>query len=151
MFSYFDFGHVFIQSLSEDLAFTVYKDAFILHFSMFSLCLLYVFLEPLTGKVWGLDNFEPYPALLVNSEAKKYKIVLLQHRDLLEKLFDGLSATGDFAWSSVMASIPSSTQQSKYVPLPDDITLMIHKFPSLELIILGMVRPFLLMMPPSVQ
>ncbi|KAF6149706.1 hypothetical protein GIB67_017439 [Kingdonia uniflora] len=37
----------------------------------------------------------------VNSEAKKYKIAPLQHRDLLEKLFDGLSATGDFAWSLV--------------------------------------------------
>ncbi|KAF6136702.1 hypothetical protein GIB67_018705 [Kingdonia uniflora] len=37
----------------------------------------------------------------VSSEAKKYKTAPLQHRDLLEKLFDGLSATGDFAWSSV--------------------------------------------------
>ncbi|KAF6137223.1 hypothetical protein GIB67_030987 [Kingdonia uniflora] len=123
MFSYFDFGHVFIWSLSEDLAFTVYKDAFIVHFSMFSLCLLYLFSEPLTGKVWGLDKFEPYPALLVNSEAKKYKITPLQHKDLLEKLFDGLSATGDFTWSSGIASIPSSTQQSEYVPLPDDMNV----------------------------
>ncbi|KAF6163313.1 hypothetical protein GIB67_025177, partial [Kingdonia uniflora] len=59
----------------------------------------------------------------VNSEAKKYKIAPLQHRDLMKKLFDGLSATGDFAWSSGMASVPSSTQQSKYVPLPDDMNV----------------------------
>ncbi|KAF6153561.1 hypothetical protein GIB67_027428 [Kingdonia uniflora] len=37
----------------------------------------------------------------VNSEAMKYKTAPLQHRDLLEKLFEGLSATEDFAWSSV--------------------------------------------------
>ncbi|KAF6165749.1 hypothetical protein GIB67_012646 [Kingdonia uniflora] len=53
---------------------------------------------------------------------KKYKTAHLQHRDLLEKLFDGLSATGDFAWSSGMVSVPS-TQQTKYVPLPDDISI----------------------------
>ncbi|KAF6168803.1 hypothetical protein GIB67_042110 [Kingdonia uniflora] len=47
--------------------------------------------EPLTGKVWGLDKFEPYPALLVNSEAKKY---------------------GKY-----------TTQQSEYVPLPDDMNV----------------------------
>ncbi|KAF6171600.1 hypothetical protein GIB67_017149 [Kingdonia uniflora] len=41
---------------------------------------------------------------VVNSEAKKYKTAPLQHRDLLKKLFDGLSATGDFAWSSVIPS-----------------------------------------------
>ncbi|KAF6159471.1 hypothetical protein GIB67_032242 [Kingdonia uniflora] len=35
--------------------------------------------------------------IAVNFEAKKYKIASLQYRDLLEKLFDGLSATGDFA------------------------------------------------------
>ncbi|KAF6169409.1 hypothetical protein GIB67_010634 [Kingdonia uniflora] len=58
----------------------------------------------------------------VNSESKEYKIAPLQHRDLLEKLFDGLSTTRDFAWSSGMASIPS-TQQSEYVPLPDDINI----------------------------
>ncbi|KAF6156719.1 hypothetical protein GIB67_017141, partial [Kingdonia uniflora] len=33
----------------------------------------------------------------VNSEARKYKTTPLQHQDLLEKLFEGLSATGDFA------------------------------------------------------
>ncbi|KAF6154682.1 hypothetical protein GIB67_000566 [Kingdonia uniflora] len=55
----------------------------------------------------------------VNSEAK-YKTAPLQHRYLLEKLFDGLSITRDFAWSSVMASVPPSTYQTKYVPLPDD-------------------------------
>ncbi|KAF6175946.1 hypothetical protein GIB67_003434, partial [Kingdonia uniflora] len=79
--------------------------------------------EPLTGKVWGLDKFEPYPALLLNSEAKKYKTAPLQYRDLLEKLIDGLSATRDFAWSSGMTSVPSSTQQSEYVPLPDDMNV----------------------------
>ncbi|KAF6153278.1 hypothetical protein GIB67_003468 [Kingdonia uniflora] len=61
--------------------------------------------------------------IAVNSEAKKYKTAPLQHRDLLEKLFDGLSATGDFAWSPGMASVPSSTQQSEYVPLPDDMNV----------------------------
>ncbi|KAF6137289.1 hypothetical protein GIB67_036326 [Kingdonia uniflora] len=59
--------------------------------------------------------------IAVNSEAKKYKTAPLQHRDLLEKLFDGLSATGEFAWSSGMASVPSSTQQSEYIPLPNDM------------------------------
>ncbi|KAF6134983.1 hypothetical protein GIB67_021733 [Kingdonia uniflora] len=59
---------------------------------------------------------------MVNSEAKKYKTAHLHHKDLLEKLFDGLSATGDFAWSSGMASVPS-TQQSEYVPLPDDMNI----------------------------
>ncbi|KAF6169036.1 hypothetical protein GIB67_038533 [Kingdonia uniflora] len=60
----------------------------------------------------------------VNFEAKKYKTVPLQHRDLLEKLFDGLSTTGDFAWSSGMASVPLlSTQQTEYVPLSDDINV----------------------------
>ncbi|KAF6158026.1 hypothetical protein GIB67_014820 [Kingdonia uniflora] len=61
--------------------------------------------------------------IAVNSEAKKYKTAPLQHRDLLEKLLDGLSATEDFAWSSGMASVPSSTQQSEYVPLPDDMNV----------------------------
>ncbi|KAF6161251.1 hypothetical protein GIB67_009138 [Kingdonia uniflora] len=42
----------------------------------------------------------------VNSEARKYKTAPLQYRDLLEKFFEGLSATGDFAWSSGEA-IPS--------------------------------------------
>ncbi|KAF6137172.1 hypothetical protein GIB67_030936, partial [Kingdonia uniflora] len=59
----------------------------------------------------------------VNFEAKKYKTAPLQHRDLLEKLFDGLSATMDFAWSSGMASGPPSTQQTEYVPLPDDMNV----------------------------
>ncbi|KAF6134795.1 hypothetical protein GIB67_002196 [Kingdonia uniflora] len=58
--------------------------------------------------------------LEVNSEARKYKTAPLQHRDLLEKMFKGLSATGDFAWSSGMTSVPPSTQQTEYVPLPDD-------------------------------
>ncbi|KAF6152028.1 hypothetical protein GIB67_010602 [Kingdonia uniflora] len=61
--------------------------------------------------------------IAVNYEAMKYKTVPLQHRDLLEKLFDGLSATGDFARSSGMTSVPSSTQQSEYVPLPDDMNI----------------------------
>ncbi|KAF6165154.1 hypothetical protein GIB67_000738 [Kingdonia uniflora] len=57
----------------------------------------------------------------MNYEAKKFKTAPLQHRDLLEKLFEGLFATGDFAWSSGMAPPPpSSTQQSEYSPLPDD-------------------------------
>ncbi|KAF6171882.1 hypothetical protein GIB67_011779 [Kingdonia uniflora] len=59
----------------------------------------------------------------VNYEGKKYKTAPLQHRDLLEKLFDGLSATGDFAWSSSMISVSSSTQQSEYVPLPEDMNV----------------------------
>ncbi|KAF6150771.1 hypothetical protein GIB67_020854, partial [Kingdonia uniflora] len=59
----------------------------------------------------------------VNSEAKKYKTAPLQHRDLLEKLFDGLSATRNFAWSSSMASVPSSTQQTEYVPILDDMNV----------------------------
>ncbi|KAF6159102.1 hypothetical protein GIB67_032719 [Kingdonia uniflora] len=40
----------------------------------------------------------------VNFEARKYKTTPLQHRDLLEKLFEGLSTTGDFVWSLGMAS-----------------------------------------------
>ncbi|KAF6140558.1 hypothetical protein GIB67_019083 [Kingdonia uniflora] len=44
---------------------------------------------------WPEDVWENIIA--VNFETKKYKTVPLQHRDLLEKLFDGLSATGDFA------------------------------------------------------
>ncbi|KAF6137413.1 hypothetical protein GIB67_036450 [Kingdonia uniflora] len=59
---------------------------------------------------------------VLNFEAKKYKTAPLQHRDLLEKFFDGLSVTWDFAWSSGMASVPS-TQQSEYVPLPDDMNV----------------------------
>ncbi|KAF6145798.1 hypothetical protein GIB67_016247 [Kingdonia uniflora] len=65
----------------------------------------------------------------VNYEAKKYKTALLQHRDLLEKLFYGLSATGDFAWSSGITSVPSSTQQSEYIPLPDDMNVDDTKVP----------------------
>ncbi|KAF6139104.1 hypothetical protein GIB67_010830 [Kingdonia uniflora] len=60
---------------------------------------------------------------LVNSEAKKYKTAPLQHRDLLEKLFDSLSATRGIAWFSGMASVPPSTQQTEYVPLPDDMNV----------------------------
>ncbi|KAF6139142.1 hypothetical protein GIB67_009985 [Kingdonia uniflora] len=75
-------------------------------------------------KIWrGLINRTCHGHDPVNSEAEKYKTALLQHRDLLEKLFDGLSATGDFAWFSGMASVPSSTQQSEYVPLPDDMNV----------------------------
>ncbi|KAF6146711.1 hypothetical protein GIB67_008997 [Kingdonia uniflora] len=62
-------------------------------------------------------------SLNVNYGAKKYKTALLQHRDLLEKLFDDLFVTGDFAWSSGMISVPPSTQQTKYVPLLDDINV----------------------------
>ncbi|KAF6148190.1 hypothetical protein GIB67_011965, partial [Kingdonia uniflora] len=43
----------------------------------------------------------------VNSEARKYKTAPLQHRDFLEKMFEGLSATGNFAWSSESEAIPS--------------------------------------------
>ncbi|KAF6169474.1 hypothetical protein GIB67_004755 [Kingdonia uniflora] len=53
----------------------------------------------------------------VNSEVKKYKTAPLQYRDLLEKLFDGLSAIEDFARSSGMASVPS-TQQTDPVREP---------------------------------
>ncbi|KAF6145882.1 hypothetical protein GIB67_028877 [Kingdonia uniflora] len=56
--------------------------------------------DPVSGTFdWPEEVWENIIA--VNSEAKKYKIAPLQHRDLLEKLFDGLSATGDFAWSLV--------------------------------------------------
>ncbi|KAF6134345.1 hypothetical protein GIB67_005737 [Kingdonia uniflora] len=48
-----------------------------------------------------LDSVDEQLYVYVNFEVKKYKTAPLQHRDLLEKLFDGLSATGDFAWSSV--------------------------------------------------
>ncbi|KAF6158889.1 hypothetical protein GIB67_012306 [Kingdonia uniflora] len=58
----------------------------------------------------------------VNSKAKKYKTAPLQHRYLLENLFDGLCATGDFAWSLGMVSI-HSTQQSEYVRLSDDMSV----------------------------
>ncbi|KAF6148948.1 hypothetical protein GIB67_028785 [Kingdonia uniflora] len=47
---------------------------------------------------WPEDVWENIIA--INYEAKKYKTALLQYRDLLEKLFDGISATRDFAWSS---------------------------------------------------
>ncbi|KAF6153986.1 hypothetical protein GIB67_037690 [Kingdonia uniflora] len=47
-----------------------------------------------------------YEEAMVNSEAKKYKTAPLQHRDLLEKLFDGQYAIGDFAWSPGIASVP---------------------------------------------
>ncbi|KAF6147293.1 hypothetical protein GIB67_009776 [Kingdonia uniflora] len=77
--------------------------------------------DPVSGtfdwpeKVW--ENI-----IAVNSETGKYKTAPLQHRDLLQKLFEGLSATGDFAWSSGMA-VPSSTQQSEYASLPDDMNV----------------------------
>ncbi|KAF6149530.1 hypothetical protein GIB67_003678 [Kingdonia uniflora] len=41
----------------------------------------------------------------------------------MEKLFEGLSATGDFAWSSGMARLPSSAQQLEYIPLLDDMNV----------------------------
>ncbi|KAF6154053.1 hypothetical protein GIB67_018975, partial [Kingdonia uniflora] len=69
---------------------------------------------------WPEDVWENIFAL--NSKVKKYKTSPLQHRDLLEKLFSGLSATGDFTWSSGMGSV-LSTQQTKYVPLPDDLNV----------------------------
>ncbi|KAF6153011.1 hypothetical protein GIB67_021616 [Kingdonia uniflora] len=53
--------------------------------------------------------------LKVNSEARKYKTAPLQHRDLLEKLFEGLSATGDFAWSLGREPTPGSTSRT---PMP---------------------------------
>ncbi|KAF6165419.1 hypothetical protein GIB67_017901, partial [Kingdonia uniflora] len=61
--------------------------------------------------------------IAVNSEVKKYKTAPLQHRNLLKKLLDGLSPTEDFAWSSGMASVPSSIQQSEYAPLHDDMNI----------------------------
>ncbi|KAF6172911.1 hypothetical protein GIB67_035465 [Kingdonia uniflora] len=79
-------------------------------------------LELLLVKPKICDSSTTAIPLVVNSEAKKYKTAPLQHRDLLEKLFDGLSATGDFAWSSGMASVPS-TQQKEYVPLLDDMNV----------------------------
>ncbi|KAF6169138.1 hypothetical protein GIB67_038635 [Kingdonia uniflora] len=72
--------------------------------------------DPISGTFdWPEEIWENIIA--VNSEAMKYKTAPLQHRDLLEKLFEGLSATEDFAWSSGMISVHSSTQQSEYVPL----------------------------------
>ncbi|KAF6175916.1 hypothetical protein GIB67_003404 [Kingdonia uniflora] len=77
--------------------------------------------DPILGTFdWPEDVWENIIA--VNSEAKKYKTAHLQHRDLMKKLFDGLSATGDFVWSLVMVSVPS-TQQIEYVPLPDDMNV----------------------------
>ncbi|KAF6167143.1 hypothetical protein GIB67_029781 [Kingdonia uniflora] len=75
---------------------------------------------------WTEDVWENIIAL--DSEAKKYKTAPLQHRDLLEKLFDGLSAIENFVWSSGMESRPS-TQQKEYVPLPDDINVNDTQFP----------------------
>ncbi|KAF6145147.1 hypothetical protein GIB67_020338, partial [Kingdonia uniflora] len=60
--------------------------------------------------------------IAVNSKVRKYKTAPLQHRDLWEKLFKGISATRDFAWSSGMAVL-SSTQQSEYVPLRNDMNI----------------------------
>ncbi|KAF6137040.1 hypothetical protein GIB67_030804, partial [Kingdonia uniflora] len=55
---------------------------------------------------WPEDVWENIIAL--NSKVKNYKTASLKHRDLLEKFFDGLSATGDFAWSSGTESGPST-------------------------------------------
>ncbi|KAF6159033.1 hypothetical protein GIB67_022188 [Kingdonia uniflora] len=78
--------------------------------------------DPVVGTFdWPEEVWEKIIA--VNSEANRFKTALLQHRDLLEKLFEGLSTTEDFAWSSGMASVPSSTQQSEYAPLSDDMNV----------------------------
>ncbi|KAF6156974.1 hypothetical protein GIB67_039735 [Kingdonia uniflora] len=78
--------------------------------------------DPISGTFdWPEEVWENIIALIY--EARKYKTAPLHHRDLPEKLHEGLSATGDFAWSSGMVSVPSSTQQSDYVPLPDDINV----------------------------
>ncbi|KAF6175093.1 hypothetical protein GIB67_039006 [Kingdonia uniflora] len=55
----------------------------------------------------------------------RYKTTSLQYRDLLEKLLDGLSASGDFAWPSGMASVHSN-HQTEYVSLPNDDTQVPH-------------------------
>ncbi|KAF6146838.1 hypothetical protein GIB67_018491, partial [Kingdonia uniflora] len=78
--------------------------------------------DPVSGTFeWSEEVWENI--IVVNSEARKYKTVPLQHRDLLEKLFEGLSATRDLVWSLGMESVPSSTQQSEYVPLPNDMNV----------------------------
>ncbi|KAF6167584.1 hypothetical protein GIB67_031167 [Kingdonia uniflora] len=81
-------------------------------------------------KEWSKTNISsnsgqisPASQPTVNSEAKMNKTAPLQHRDLLKKLFDGLSATGDFVWSSGMASVPSFTQKIECVPLPHDMNI----------------------------
>ncbi|KAF6157263.1 hypothetical protein GIB67_041724 [Kingdonia uniflora] len=43
--------------------------------------------------------------IAVNSKARKYMTAPLQHRDLLEKLLEGLFVTGDFAWSSGICGV----------------------------------------------
>ncbi|KAF6165286.1 hypothetical protein GIB67_042702 [Kingdonia uniflora] len=55
----------------------------------------------------------------VNYEARKYKTAPLQHRDLLEKLFEGLSATGDFAWSSVSLAEVNYSWDGEVIPSYD--------------------------------
>ncbi|KAF6166903.1 hypothetical protein GIB67_029126 [Kingdonia uniflora] len=77
--------------------------------------------DPVSGTFDWLEDVREN-SIVVNYEAKKYKSASLHHRDLLEKLFDGLSATGDFTWSLGMASAPS-TQQLEYVLLPNDINI----------------------------
>ncbi|KAF6161483.1 hypothetical protein GIB67_009362 [Kingdonia uniflora] len=59
--------------------------------------------DPVSGTFYWPDEVWEN-IIAVNSEAMKYKTAPLQHKDLLEKLFEGLSATGDFAWSSDMTS-----------------------------------------------
>ncbi|KAF6159219.1 hypothetical protein GIB67_031990 [Kingdonia uniflora] len=61
-----------------------------------------------------VTNFgmEAFCGFQVNSEARKYKTAPLQHRDLLEKLFESLFATEDYAWSSVQPLEPTELVQS---------------------------------------
>ncbi|KAF6139935.1 hypothetical protein GIB67_028803 [Kingdonia uniflora] len=54
------------------------------------------------------NNRYIHVCIQVNSEVKKYQTAPLQHKDLLDKLFEGLSATGDFLWSSGMGNVPST-------------------------------------------
>ncbi|KAF6134678.1 hypothetical protein GIB67_002079 [Kingdonia uniflora] len=55
--------------------------------------------DPVSGTFdWPENVWENIIVLIF--EAKKYKTAPLQHRDSLEKIFDGLSITGDFTWSS---------------------------------------------------
>ncbi|KAF6146217.1 hypothetical protein GIB67_011689 [Kingdonia uniflora] len=106
--------------------------------------------DPISGTFdWPDEVWENIIA--VNSDARKYKTAPLQHRDLLEKLFEGLSATGDFAWSSGMTSVPPSTQQTEYVPLPDNTNVDETQVPHAGVDYPWEVRPFLLMMSLSVQ
>ncbi|KAF6136024.1 hypothetical protein GIB67_006916 [Kingdonia uniflora] len=71
--------------------------------------------DPVSGTFdWPGDIREN---IIANFEAKRYKTAHLQHRDLLENLFDGLSATGDFAWSSGLENELSTQQTNMFLYL----------------------------------